>query len=128
MPTAITINSPIAVVNQVNKKGISRAKWSMNATMNILNVKTSVLIHMSNSLFVITRPTAIVISNEITDCDTPNNSYTPSVDMKKFDNNTPMIIPQKYFLLKTIKWLNISDTRNWMFVNPKGAISAVTAI
>src|SRR5699024_7345951 len=53
---------------------------------------------------------------------------TPKVDINKLEINTPITIPQKYLRLKTIKWLKISETLNWIFVKPNGAISAVTAM
>src|SRR5699024_12138168 len=37
-----------------------------------------------------------------------------------------MAIPKKYFLLNTMRWLKISDNRNWIAEKPNGATTNVT--
>src|SRR5690606_3477614 len=96
--------------------------------MNIVNVKTSVFATMPFTRPLTNLQRTTVIASENRECATPNvRSYQPSVDNSRFEMNTPRTIPIRYFLLNTTRWLNISDTRNWIFVKPNGAMSAVTA-
>ena len=45
--------------------------------------------------------------------DRPNKrSYATIGEKNRFAKKTPNTIPKKYFLLKTIKWLNNSEIRN----------------
>ncbi len=58
------INSPAAVVNQVNKNGSLKAMFNSYAMMNILNVKTNVFANKRIHLFLITRDSRIMINKD----------------------------------------------------------------
>ncbi len=95
----------------------------------MVNVKTVVLKTIRSQMLWINFVEVMVIKRAITDWPTPKiRSYTPSGENNKLDKNTPMTIPNMYFLLKTTKWLNISEMRNWIFVKPNGCTKKETAI
>lgn len=120
MPIPITVSSPIAHVNHVKKNGNPNARCSSKAMMNIVKEKTSVFTIMRQivpfTYFMMPNIKSIVM----TDCPTPKTkSYQPSGEYK-FVMSTPSAMPQKYFLLNTIRWLNNSGTLNWMAPNAIG--------
>lgn len=128
MPTAMTTNSPTATVNHVKRNGNPNTRFNSKAMINIVTVKTIVLNSIRLKMPEMNLVEKIVIDKAIMECPTPKTrSIGPSSDMSRFAIKTPSTIPKRYFLLKTIRWLNISDTRNCTFVNPNGNTIKVTA-
>src|SRR5699024_623184 len=126
--TPIVTNSLIPSDNHNTPKasGTSAKKISMYAMMYILIENTAVLIHISAILFFTKRAIYIVIPKDNAVCNTPKTISAFVGENTKLARNTPTTIPKKYFLFKTIKWLNNSEIRNWIPKNPNGATTAVT--
>jgi hypothetical protein len=128
-PAAMTTNSPAAVVSHVSKNGKSNASFNSHAMKNIVIVNTIVLMVIRAHTFLTYLIEKMVINKAMNDCPTPKiRSYATIGEKKRFVKKTPNTMPYKYFLLNTTRWFNISDTRNCIFVNPKGCISIDTAI
>lgn len=103
IPIPITAISPIAVVNQLKRKGNCNASFNSKATMYMLNVKTSVFTISNNHVFLIYRARKMMIPSDSAECATPKKrSYKPNGE-NKFVMNTPNTIPKKYFLLNTTR-------------------------
>ena len=128
MEIPIVKNSSEASINQ-RKANISSAPtktFNIYAIINMLKEKTAVFIPMSMSLFFTKRAIYIVIPKDNAVCNTPKMISAFVGENTKLARNTPTTIPKKYFLFKTIKWLNNSEIRNWIPKNPNGATTAVT--
>lgn len=71
IPTAITTNSPIATVNQVNKKGNSNARFNSQAIKNIVKVKTTVFTIIRAQIPLMKRADKMVMDKANSDWPTP---------------------------------------------------------
>ncbi|CCO63470.1 membrane protein [Listeria monocytogenes] len=116
------MNSLAAVVAQVIRNGKSKTITNSQAIIAIVSEKRIVLIIIRGIIPLTYLEIPIISKSEIADCATPKTkSIHPNPEKNKFVINTPTIIPQKYFLLKTIRWLKISGILNCNAINPIGA-------